>query len=260
MRWRRVVLRSDLGEPHEPDDVHGCCLTPVNKSDYLSKLGLEMADVFTKKGREKSSRTPLQIACDILRYRGREADVTLWKSYCAATKGARFLNFSKEIQALREELGLLAEDEDLASREELEGEAEPEIVASITPSQWRDICRVRGAREHLLTVAEKLGGYRVGVEVDVLVASVEEARLAGLAAASARSLSPAPVEVPSARSASLELLAGTRCPSGLSVSGLGHDDGVGGSSTPKGDVNVVDLRTLEGTRDDACFHRLPCGP
>ena len=131
-RWRGVVTRSGLGEPHEPDDLHGCCLTPVRQSEYLSKLGLEVADIFTKRGRVAGSRTPLQIAHDIMVHRGRVADVVLWRSYCAAMKGVRFLSYTQSIQEMRKVLGLRATDEELVQNEE----AEPELVASLDRHDW----------------------------------------------------------------------------------------------------------------------------
>ena len=173
-RWRRVVLKSGLGEPHEPDDEHGCCLTPVRQSDYLSKLGLEMVDLFTKRGRGKGSRTPLQIAHDILVHDGRPADVALWREYAAGMKGARFLNYSKEVQEMRKVLGLRATDEELAAQEDGPAEVEPELVATISAPRWWAVCRTRGARERILSEAERAGGEAVELEVDVCVAAVEE--------------------------------------------------------------------------------------
>ena len=173
-RWRGVVLRSGLGEPHEPDDEHGCCLTPVRQSDYLSKLGLEMADLFTKRGRGKESRTPLQIAHDILVHGGRPADVALWREYTAALKNARFLNYTKKIQDMRKLLGLRATDEELAAQDEGSAEVEPELVASVSAPRWWAVCRTRGARERILTAAELTGADGVELEVDVCVAAVEE--------------------------------------------------------------------------------------
>ena len=176
-RWRRVVLKSGLGELHEPDDQHGCCLTPIRQSDYLSKLGLEIADVYTKRGRGKESRTPLQIAHDILVHNGRRADVALWREYVVAIKGTYFLTFSKEIQKLRKLLGLRATEEELAAQEDGPPEVEPVCVASIGGPRWYTLCRVRGARERILTRAELTGAEGVEMELDVCDAAVEESIL-----------------------------------------------------------------------------------
>lgn len=177
LRWRRVVVKSELGEPHEPDDRHGCCLTPIRQSDYLSKLGLEMADVFTKMGRGKVSRTPLQIAYDILVHRGRSADVALWREYATGMKGAHFLSYTKAIQEMRKALSLRATDEDLAAQEDGPPEAEPECVAIIRGARWYTVCRVGGARERILSEAERAGADGVEMELDVCDAAVEEAIL-----------------------------------------------------------------------------------
>jgi hypothetical protein len=174
-RWHRVVLQSGMGEPHAPDDVHGCVITPVRDSKYLSKLGLEMADLFTKEGRAEGSRTPMQIAYDIMRYEGREEDVRLWRSYAAAIKGRKFLNYTKSIQAMRKELGLRAEDAEIATAEE--GDGPHEVVASIPASSWRVVCQVRGARERILTAAELDGAHGVEKEIEICILAVEEWRL-----------------------------------------------------------------------------------
>lgn len=174
-RWHRVVLQSGLGEPHAPDDAHGCVITPVRDSKYLSKLGLEMADLFTKEGRGEGSRTPMQIAYDVLRYGGREEDVRLWRSYATAIKGKKFLNFTKAIQQMRKALGFRAEDAEIAAAEE--GEGPPEVVASIPAAAWRVVCQVRGARERILTAAERDGAHGVELEIETCILAVEEWRL-----------------------------------------------------------------------------------
>lgn len=174
-RWHQEVVESGLGEPHAPDDVHGCVITSVRDSKYLSKLGLEMADIFTKKGRDEGSRTPMQLAYDILRYEGREEDIRLWKSYTSAIKGKKFLNFTKSIQQMRKALGLRAKDKDLAAAEESDGP--PKVVVSIPAAAWRVVCQVRGARERVLTAAERWGADGVELEIEICVLAVEEWRL-----------------------------------------------------------------------------------
>lgn len=166
-RWQRAVGASLLGASHLPDDVHGCDLRPVHVVDYLSKLGLEMVDLGTKQGR-KGSRTPFQIAADVVAAGGRkEKDVALWREYCSGIAGARFLSHTAAIQAMRKELGLRATDEEVAAQEEPERE-EPECLTSFDSVRWSAICCFGLGRVAVLEAAEEGGLHQVELLVEMM--------------------------------------------------------------------------------------------
>lgn len=96
-RWRKCVVRH-VGVAHEPEwqafDISEC-----HDSEYVSKLGLEMADPGTKHG--KAGRTPLQLLKDGLE--GDEQALRLYHDFEKIMRGRRDLTWSKDLQPLRRE-------------------------------------------------------------------------------------------------------------------------------------------------------------
>lgn len=131
-RWGDMV-EAELGAEARPDDTHGMVLSPCHKTDYIAKLGLELSDPGVKRGRQHG-RTPLEIAADFVAHR-RKRDAALWKNYCEAMKGARFLTWSA---GAKRALGLVERsDWDLASDEH--HSPTDHTVATIKSYAWRSI-------------------------------------------------------------------------------------------------------------------------
>lgn len=107
--WASAVVRM-LGAQYEPDYRHGVNVKPLNVADYLTKLGLEVASISSKEGRE-GSLTPWQIAH--LAAAGDARCLKLWREYTKAMMGARQLFWShKARKSLR--LGAELSDRELA--------------------------------------------------------------------------------------------------------------------------------------------------
>lgn len=88
--WIKLVTQ-ELGPDHSPDWDHGADYRPLNVTEYITKLGLEVASV-TKKGRG-ASRSPWQIAQAA--GDGDKRSVQLWREYSEAMRGARQLFWSR---------------------------------------------------------------------------------------------------------------------------------------------------------------------
>lgn len=93
-RWQSCVVQA-LGAEQRPDCLHGCDLAAVHDAKYLTKLGLELADVGGKKGRKPGSRTPMQIAEDVVAEPANSSHRALWCEFAAAFEGRRQLVWSQ---------------------------------------------------------------------------------------------------------------------------------------------------------------------
>lgn len=147
-RWMAVVAAI---APHAtPELLRGADLRPSHRTDYVAKLGLEVASILTKRGK-KGSRTPWQIADD-----ARHGDVDarrLWVDYTESMHGARQLTWSRHA---RRALGLLGRDTDAEAAEE-----PPSMLLVAFPGEVWDRCtklsgwlvelhrRARGSTPHL---------------------------------------------------------------------------------------------------------------
>lgn len=90
-RWQACV-RAELGGRGEPTLEVGLDLRPGRAADYVSKLGLEVANITSKAGK-LGNRTPWQIAADAAT--GDEPSGRLWREYVRGTKGRRQLTWSR---------------------------------------------------------------------------------------------------------------------------------------------------------------------
>jgi hypothetical protein len=88
--WAGLVEK-ELGSDNAPDWEHGVDYRPLNVTEYITKLGLEVSSV-TKKGRG-ASRSPWQIAHAA--GEGQPRSVQLWREYSEAMRGARQLFWSR---------------------------------------------------------------------------------------------------------------------------------------------------------------------
>lgn len=126
-RWRHVV--ATIAPAATPDLLHGADLRASHRTDYVAKLGLEVASILTKQGK-RGSRTPWQIAADAA-----EGDVDarrLWVDYTEAMHGARQLTWSRRA---RRALGLCGRDSDAEANEE-----PPSSLLVVVPGEVWDRC------------------------------------------------------------------------------------------------------------------------
>jgi len=131
-RWMHVV--SLVAPSATPDLEHGADMRPSHRTDYVAKLGLEVASILTKTGK-RGSRTPWQIAQEA--GRGDVVARRLWVDYTEAMHGARQLTWSRHA---RRALGLCARDRDGEAAEE-----PPSMLLVDVPGEVWDPCvKLRG--------------------------------------------------------------------------------------------------------------------
>lgn len=160
IRWQWGVTRM-LGESFVPNDHIGCDLSDAHHAQYITKLGLELSDIGSKRAAGKN-RTQWQIAADW--HDGRRAqDAAIWQAFTAGMKGARMLTWSK---GLRDLIGLGAEatDEEIAEADESQA---GDVVAWIAGELW-DQLRDR-AHWTLLRVVEERGAEALGPAITALL-------------------------------------------------------------------------------------------
>ena len=144
-KWRACVVRV-LGREHEPDDVHGCQLTLAHSTEYLAKMGLEVAYSAAKRS-TGPSRSPWQILADAAEGDARSAE--LWRDYVSATKGRRQLEWSR---GLKRRFGIEdVSDEDTAMR--AARDESTEVVLELSKSEWNALRRANGVLR-ILELAE----------------------------------------------------------------------------------------------------------
>jgi len=144
--WAHAVA-VELGPSCVPSDARGVDARPLQVARYLTKLGLEVASIGTKRGR-RSSRTPWEIAHDGAA--GDAASRGLWQSYTRAMKGARQLFWSR---GARRFFGLGREraDEDLAR------DGVGVLLAEWSGEEWDRLCRAFPRWLSLVTAAVAAG-------------------------------------------------------------------------------------------------------
>lgn len=155
--WERAV-EHEFGRSYRPSREHGIHFARALDGEYISKLGLELTDPGHKSGRKPQHRTPLQIASDwadewqrirrtrlspeargeLLKAHQRHPDAELWRTYCAAMRGARRLVWSHGLKA---ELGVRdVTDADLAcDDDDMTPDNPPVVIHRIAAVVWREI-------------------------------------------------------------------------------------------------------------------------
>lgn len=149
-RWRSCVVRA-LGERNAPSREHGFKMTPCHASEYLAKLGLELAGG-DKQGRP-GHRTPWQIAHDAV---DRGSDRALWQAYCVGIFGARMLTWSRGLRVAAG-LGPELDDETIAAAEDPAAAR----VCFISGNVWDALRATPGVVLALLEAAETGGAPAV---------------------------------------------------------------------------------------------------
>lgn len=132
--WTAYVVKH-LGEQCRPETGIGLKLTEIRQDDsgaYITKLGLEIAAIASKRGRRSGSRTSWQIADDAARRD--QASIQLWREYGDALKGSRQLTWSRGTKDAAG-IGELTDEQIAAEREE-----RPEVLV-IVPSTWDAMIR-----------------------------------------------------------------------------------------------------------------------
>lgn len=137
-RWQSCVVAS-LGESAKPELEIGCDIRDGSAaSEYLQKMGLEVASLATKAG-TMGNRTPWQLASAALQ--GDAKARAAWGEYVAATYGKKQLTWSRKLRS--ECSQLQAWDEYLAK---LNGGDDAKrtavvFVADIDGKTWESLCK-----------------------------------------------------------------------------------------------------------------------
>lgn len=147
--WRACVVR-EMGPEHEPSSDHGFKVTRLNVADYIAKLGLEVADVGTKKARNGNT-SPWGLMLEAAAGNG-EA-LASWGEYCRATLGKKAVQFSERLIEKWQALGWRAPVDESELVDESQGAA---LVLELVPDEWR-MLRVSGQSFALLAAAESDG-------------------------------------------------------------------------------------------------------
>ena len=132
-RWADCVERT-LGVHRIPTLEHGLQVTISHLSDYICKLGLEVATISHKIGRVPGHRTPWQIAGQAAL--GDYQSAKLWRSYTDAMLGARQLTWSKNA---KKDLKVVERtDAELANSKP----ERPRVVVTIQGWLWDRLCKI----------------------------------------------------------------------------------------------------------------------
>lgn len=149
-RWQTMVDRY-MGRDFMPDIDHAADLSEAHSAKYISKLGLELSDPGTKRGRD-GHRTPMQILHDAVTH-WTAADARIWRQYVEGIKGAQQLTWSRGLKARH---GIIERtDEEIAEDEELP--QTDRIVGAVPAVMWLACQRTPGADVWLLEQTEKGG-------------------------------------------------------------------------------------------------------
>jgi hypothetical protein len=151
VRWQRAIELT-LGREHLPSDRRGCDLRPSRQSDYLAKLGLELAGTSAKDGRD-GNRSPLEIGAHYAETRDLES-AALWRTYAKGMKRARMLTWSRGLRAAAG-LGRELTDEEIVAEEEKRDDVQ--MIVSVGGFAWDRLVRVAGAAVRALELAESHG-------------------------------------------------------------------------------------------------------
>ena len=166
--WREVVVLK-LGRAHEPDDEHGCVITPAHSAEYLTKMGLEVA--YSASKMRGASRTPFELLSDASR--GDTRSRALFVAYTRAMKGARQLEWSR---GLRDRFGL-GETSDEALVERITEAESSEPLLALNRRAWNAV-NAAGGVLFLVELAERgASPTDLRAVVDRLMASVSGPRI-----------------------------------------------------------------------------------
>jgi hypothetical protein len=90
-RWQDSV-QAEIGSRYVPDDEHGTTIDESHRTDYIAKLGLEVAAITTKSAKN-GNRTMWTVANDAAN--GEKESAAIWSRYVRDMFGCRQLFWSK---------------------------------------------------------------------------------------------------------------------------------------------------------------------
>jgi hypothetical protein len=126
-RWKHGV-EQELGSRYVPDDEHGTTIDESHRTDYIAKLGLEVAAITSKRAKN-GNRTMWAVAADAAE--GDKASGAIWSAYVRAMFGCRQLFWSK---GAKREFGIKHLTDEQIAAETIDA-GEPLGVASVL-AQW----------------------------------------------------------------------------------------------------------------------------
>lgn len=160
---RRYGIQLEQARSRE-DTARYVCQVVTGDNDHPFPVALEVARSDLKTASHAGQRTPWQVLADFAET-GDCADLALWHEWEKATE---------RVQAIRWSSGLRAEveiGEEQTDEEVVEAIVGGEVIYTFTMTEWRALCRTRGARAKALRVAEEGGEVAVQRLMAELVAS-----------------------------------------------------------------------------------------
>jgi hypothetical protein len=127
-RWQDSV-QAELGSRYVPDDAHGTTIDESHRTDYIAKLGLEVAAITTKSAKN-GNRTMWTVAADAAD--GDKESAAIWSRYVRDMFGCRQLFWSK---GAKKAFGIKRLTDEEIATESLDG-GEPLGVATVL-AQWQ---------------------------------------------------------------------------------------------------------------------------
>lgn len=128
--WWAECVEKHMGPEHAPTLEQGVRLSR-GKADYLAKLGLEVADVGTKRAK-CGNFTPWGLGDEAAQGSGKALDA--WIEYCEGTKGKKCVQMSDRLRAHWLRLGWKPAAEDGELVDESKG---ARLLLEVTTDQWK---------------------------------------------------------------------------------------------------------------------------
>lgn len=128
--WWAECVELHMGAEHAPTLEQGVRLSR-GKADYLAKLGLEVADVGTKRAKN-GNFTPWGLGDETAQGSGRALDA--WIEYCEGTKGRKCVQMSDRLRRHWLNLGWKPAAEDGELVDESKG---ARLIHEVTGDQWK---------------------------------------------------------------------------------------------------------------------------
>lgn len=154
--WQRINIQAGRAAPYVERQTLELCRTPADAAQYFVKWGLaqELTGWVNKSG---AGRSPWDILRDYGATRD-ESDRKLWREWAKATKGMRFLTWSRGLKA-RYRIPETSDQQEAAK----ERPSAPKLL--LNRQLWNTLRAFPGSREHLLECIER---ERVDSALDIL--------------------------------------------------------------------------------------------
>jgi hypothetical protein len=169
-RWASAIARRGHKAPtrengtrlevaRSPEDVARYVNKIIDEDKRPTRAAMEMTRSDLKKGRN-GGRTPQQVLADYIAT-GDCDDLALWNEYELATRGRHTIRYSKGFRKMLD-LGPALTDEEI-----VEQEIGGETVYEFSPEEWQAVVSARGAKAHILTLAEQDEGGAEAIRIYV---------------------------------------------------------------------------------------------